>query len=67
MVCIYRLEKCSNCHTTEMVAGKEGLMLTLVDGALMCVSCKEDYRLDHPDMEELVAAAEHHQDCLYDR
>ena len=67
MVCLYRVEKCSSCGVTEMTPGEEGLFLEMVDGVLMCQVCKQDYRIDHPDMEEIVAAAKYHQDCLHDR
>lgn len=45
------LHFCLNCQT-----------LKRVDGVLMCESCAKDYRIDHPDMEELIAAAEYRED-----
>jgi len=35
--------------------------LDVVDGIWMCEGCKKDYRIDHPDWEELVAEAEYRE------
>jgi hypothetical protein len=67
MCMFYRLEKCYACGAHEMMSGEEGLILEKVDGVLMCQSCKRDYQLDHPNGEELAAAAEYRQDSLHDR
>ena len=41
--------------------------LVEVDDTLMCMLCARDYRIDHPDMEEMVCQAEAIHDRLTDR
>lgn len=50
---------CAMCGETAEVDG-EGF--ETVDGDKMCPGCKQDYRKDHPDMEEKVAEAEYRED-----
>jgi hypothetical protein len=49
------------------ICGEESEWLSLVDQFWMCEFCLKDFRIDHPDMEEQIAAAEHQYDILTDR